>query len=105
MAAFKRAVVGIKNKITKSPLERQVAEACSDENWGVQNTLLREIAEKTYNPEDRQKIMKATWEYLKAPPKEWRRLYKTLNLVEFLVKFGSNPCVCLLYTSPSPRDS
>jgi len=93
MDQLKRAAVSLKDRITKKPVERSVAEACSDENWGASNTLLHQIAEQTYNTEDRYLIMKLVWEYLKSPPKEWRRIYKTLNLIDHIVKFGSNSCI------------
>lgn len=93
MDSLMKAVSGLKDRIVKSPLERSVLEACSDENWGSANTLLHDIAEKTFNQEERQTIMKTLWELLKSPPKEWRRLYKVLNLIEILMKFGSAPCL------------
>ena len=93
MDTFKKAVSSIKDRIVKSPLERSVLEVCSDENWGSANTALHEISEKTFNHEDRQVIMKLIWELLKSPAKEWRRLYKVLNLLDHLIKFGSTACL------------
>lgn len=83
----------IKDKIVKTPLERLVYDACTDENWGVPNTSLHEISQRTFNPEERKILMNAVWELLKSPPKEWRRLYKVLNLLDHLVKFGSDACL------------
>ena len=93
MDTFKKAVSSIKDRIVKTPLERSILEACSDENWGSANTVLHEISEKTFNHEDRQVIMKLIWELLKSPAKEWRRLYKVLNLIDHLIKFGSTACL------------
>lgn len=93
MDSLKKAVTGLKDRIVKTPLERSVLEACSDENWGSANSALHEIAEKTFNHEDRQTIMKTIWELLKSPSKEWRRIYKVLNLIEILMKFGSGSCL------------
>lgn len=81
-----------KDKIVKTPLERLVYDACTDENWGVPNTSLHEISQKTFSPEERGIIMKTVWELLRSPPKEWRRLYKVLNLIDHLLKFGSEAC-------------
>ena len=93
MDSIKKAVTSLKDRIVKTPLERSIIEACSDENWGAANTTLHEIAEKTFSHEDRQVIMKTVWELLKSPSKEWRRIYKVLNLIEQLVKFGSGAVV------------
>lgn len=93
MDSLVKAVSSIKDRITKTPLERSLHEICSDENWGAPNTLLHEISEKTFSHEERGVIMKNVWELLKSPPKEWRRLYKVLNLLEHLLKFGSPACM------------
>lgn len=93
MDSLKKVALGLRDRITKTPLERQISDICSDENYGTSNTLLHEVAEKTFNPEERTVIMKCTWEFVKSPPKEWRRIYKALNLVEHLLKFGSTSCV------------
>lgn len=38
--------------------------------------------------------MKFVWDKInESKSKEWRRIYKALNLLEFLIKFGSNRCV------------
>ena len=70
MDSIKKAVTSLKDRIVKTPLERSIIEACSDENWGAANTTLHEIAEKTFSHEDRQVIMKTVWELLKSPSKE-----------------------------------
>ena len=93
MDLFKKAVGTIKDRIVKTPLERSILEACSDENWGASNSDLHEIAEKTFNHEDRQSIMKLIWDLLKSPSKEWRRIYKVLNLIETIMKFGAAACM------------
>lgn len=93
MDSLKKAVTGLKDRIVKTPLERSILEACSDENWGSANSALHDIAEKTFNHEDRQTIMKTIWELLKSPGKEWRRIYKVLNLIEIFLKFGSGSCL------------
>lgn len=38
-------------------------------------------------------VLRYMWEGLKAPGKEWRRLYKVLHLTEHLLRFGSTGCV------------
>ena len=92
MDSFMKAVSSFKDKIVKTPLERLVHDACTDENWGVPNTALHQISEKTFNHEERSIIMRNIWELLSSPAKEWRRLYKVLNLLDHLLKFGSTSC-------------
>lgn len=92
MDSFMKAVSSFKDKIVKTPLERLVHDACTDENWGVPNTSLHQISEKTFNHEERSIIMRNIWELLSSPAKEWRRLYKVLNLLDHLLKFGSTAC-------------
>ena len=58
MNSLVKAVTSIKDRITKTPLERMVHEVCSDENWGSPNTTLHEIAERTFNHEERLIIMR-----------------------------------------------
>ena len=71
-----------------------MTEATSNDNWGAPTTLLHQIAEKTYsNYEDQIVVMRFLWEALRAPGKEWRRLYKVLHLAEHLLRFGSTGCV------------
>ena len=75
-------------------MERQLIEATNNDNWGVPITLLHQITERTFSPGgDRLVIMKYVWETLRAPGKEWKRIYKGLGLVEHLLKFGAPQCV------------
>lgn len=37
--------------------------------------------------------MRHLWEALRAPAKEWKRIYKALGLAEHLLKFGAPQCV------------
>jgi hypothetical protein len=93
MDAIRRAANSIKDKIIKSPLERDLAEAMNNENWGASNTLLHSIADKSYNSEDAAVTMKIIWENIRANAKDWRKIYKTLVLLEIMIKHGSNRCV------------
>jgi hypothetical protein len=37
--------------------------------------------------------MRHLWKKLNSPPKEWRRIYKTLHAMEYLVKNGAPRCI------------
>lgn len=90
---FKRAAISFRDRITKTPLERSVAEACNNENYSAPVTLLQEISEKSFHPRERKSIMNLVWRYLDSSKRKWRRIYKTLTLIEYLLKFGSNSCI------------
>lgn len=70
MNTFRQFAINLKNRMTLTKLERQIAEVCTDEIWGAQNSQLREIAERTFDPEDCQTVMRMVWESLKSPLNE-----------------------------------
>jgi len=71
-----------------------LTEATSNDNWGAPLTLLHQISERTFNQSnDRVVIMRHLWEGLRAPAKEWKRIYKAMGLAEHLLKFGAPQCV------------
>lgn len=37
--------------------------------------------------------MRHLWKKLNSSPKEWRRIYKTLHAMEYLVKNGAPRCI------------
>jgi hypothetical protein len=37
--------------------------------------------------------MRHLWKKLNSPPKEWRRIYKTLHAMDYLVKNGAPRCI------------
>jgi epsin len=83
----------LKDRLLKTPLERDLTEAMNNEKWGCSNTLLRAISDRSFGVTNAGVIMNAIWENLRASGKEWRRLYKTLVLLEYLLKHGSARCV------------
>ena len=93
MEGLKRAALQFKDRITKTPLEREILEATNNDNWGVSTANLQQIAEKTFNHGESEIIMRFIWKNLKVDGKEWRKMYKTLNLVEHILKFGSSRAV------------
>eukprot|EP00408_Alexandrium_pacificum_P064135 CAMPEP_0171155002 /NCGR_PEP_ID=MMETSP0790-20130122/649_1 /TAXON_ID=2925 /ORGANISM="Alexandrium catenella, Strain OF101" /LENGTH=185 /DNA_ID=CAMNT_0011619155 /DNA_START=58 /DNA_END=611 /DNA_ORIENTATION=- len=78
------------NRIThrESPLEKNLREATSNENWGCPNSLLHDIARASHDYQECQVIMNEAWSALQERGKMWRRILKTLSLLEFLVKNG-----------------
>jgi len=73
----------------ETPLEKNLREATSNENWGCPNSLLHDIARASNDFQESQTIMNAIWAGLAEKGKMWRRVIKTLTLLEFLIKNGS----------------
>lgn len=91
---LKKAAEKIKDKVLyKTPLDKMLNEVTSDENWTGNTKVLGEVAEHTFNYNDFNAIMKHIWERLSQKGKKWRRILKTLNLMEYLTKNGSPRCV------------
>eukprot|EP00916_Digyalum_oweni_P024299 GHVL01040154.1.p1 GENE.GHVL01040154.1~~GHVL01040154.1.p1 ORF type:complete len:264 (+),score=53.41 GHVL01040154.1:128-919(+) len=78
----------------KTPLEKALADATSNENWGCSTSKMAEIAEQSYNSFDAKQIMKALWSNLDQTNKRhWRRVTKTLALLDYLIRNGSDHIV------------
>jgi epsin len=83
----------VEEKMAKNPLEKALNEATSDVNWNASNKVLQEIADHTYSFGDFTEVMKHIWKRLSSERKNWRRILKTLSLIEYLIKNGSPRCI------------
>ncbi|KAF4699346.1 hypothetical protein FOZ63_009715, partial [Perkinsus olseni] len=97
-SAFQSAFSGLKKytkKIThtETPLEKNLREATSNENWGVANSVLIDIARCTHDFNDYYLIMSTVWSAIGDKKEKWRRIFKGLNLLDYLLKFGSERVV------------
>ena len=79
--------------LNKSDLEKKLDEALSNANWGTPTSTLREIAAATSHHADFALIMGATWAAANPETHSWRQVYKALQLLEHLIKFGGERCV------------
>jgi epsin len=80
-----------KNKIdgfTGSDIEKIVKEATSNENWGSSGTLKAEIAHYTFDFQGCKEVMGIVWKRLGESERNWRMVFKSLQLLEYLVKNG-----------------
>jgi hypothetical protein len=68
-------------------------ESTSSDNWNISNSKLQVIADHTYNWDDYNIIMKHLWDKVGSKPKDWRRIFKALNVMDYLVKNGAPRCV------------
>ena len=68
----------------------KVREATSNDPWGPSSTLMSEIADLTYNVVAYTEIMPMIWKRLNDSGKNWRHVYKTLVLLDYIIKTGSD---------------
>lgn len=79
-----------------SPVEVKVREATNpDEAWGPHGSVMHEIAKATFNYEEFPEAMGMLWKRLlkDREGKNWRRIYKGLLLLQYLVRNGSERVV------------
>ena len=75
-------------------LEAKVREATNNEPWGASTTLQQEIAAGTYSYQGLNEIMPMLYKrFTEKTAEEWRQIYKALQLLEFLIKNGSERVV------------
>ncbi|KAK6344958.1 Epsin-3, clathrin recruitment and traffic between the Golgi and endosome [Orbilia javanica] len=75
-------------------MEAKVREATNNEPWGASSTLMNEIAAGTFNYQQLNEIMPMIYKrFTEKAAEEWRQIYKALQLLEFLVKNGSERVV------------
>ncbi|CBQ71264.1 related to ENT3-cytoskeletal adaptor [Sporisorium reilianum SRZ2] len=77
-----------------SEIEAKVDEATNDDPWGASSTLMQEIAQATNNFQDFNEIMPTIYRrFMEKEAREWRQIYKALQLLEYLIKHGSERVV------------
>lgn len=74
-------------------LEKKVKDATSNENWGTSSTTKNEIADATHDYEGFKAIMGILWKRLAEKDNNWRVVFKSLDLLMFLVKCGHDRVV------------
>lgn len=73
-----------------TPIEAKVREATNNEPWGASSTAMQEIAEATHNYNEFHDIMSMIYRrFTDKTSEEWRQIYKALQLLDYLVKHGS----------------
>uniref|UniRef100_A0A6G1S5P7 Epsin-2 n=1 Tax=Aceria tosichella TaxID=561515 RepID=A0A6G1S5P7_9ACAR len=79
-----------KNIVKKySDAQVKVREATSNDPWGPSSTIMAEIADLTYNVVAFSEIMQMIWKRLNDHGKNWRHVFKSLVLLEYLIKTGN----------------
>ena len=81
----------IKNVVKNySDAQVKVREATSNDPWGPSSTLMSEIADLTYNVVAFTEIMQMVWKRLNDHGKNWRHVYKSLVVLDYIIKTGSD---------------
>lgn len=84
----------IKNVVKNySYAEVKVREATSNDPWGPSNMIMAEIAQLSHDLIAFSEIMQMVWKRLNDHGKNWRHVYKSLVLLDYLVKSGSDHVV------------
>ncbi|TFK09549.1 aromatic-L-amino-acid decarboxylase [Platysternon megacephalum] len=77
-----------------SDIESKVREATNDDPWGPSGQVMGEIAKATFMYEQFPELMNMLWtRMLKDNKKNWRRVYKSLLLLAYLIRNGSERVV------------
>ncbi|ODQ83059.1 hypothetical protein BABINDRAFT_31016, partial [Babjeviella inositovora NRRL Y-12698] len=75
-------------------MESKVREATNNEPWGASSSLMQQIAAGTYNFREREEIIGMVFRrFTEKAANEWRQIYKALQLLEYLIKNGSERLV------------
>lgn len=78
----------------KTDVEARVYEVLSHKNWGASSSLMHEVARDTFDGERFYVVTRLMWEGMENQrPAAWKIVFKSLTLLEFLVKNGAERCV------------
>ncbi|KAG9996240.1 ENTH-domain-containing protein, partial [Aureobasidium melanogenum] len=88
---LKAGVRKVQNAVMNyTEMESKVREATNNEPWGASTTMMNEIAAGTFNYQALNEIMPMIYKrFTEKTAEEWRQIYKALQLLEFLIKNGS----------------
>ncbi|KAH0629885.1 hypothetical protein JD844_012345 [Phrynosoma platyrhinos] len=92
--AFNSVLCSTNVVMNYSEIESKVREATNDDPWGPSGQLMGEIAKATFMYEQFPELMNMLWtRMLKDNKKNWRRVYKSLLLLSYLIRNGSERVV------------
>ncbi|KAI9810865.1 MAG: Epsin-3, clathrin recruitment and traffic between the Golgi and endosome [Phylliscum demangeonii] len=88
---IKAGVRKVQNAVMNyTEMEAKVREATNNDPWGCSTALMQEIASATFNYSILNEIMSMIYKrFTDKAAEEWRQIYKALQLLEFLIKNGS----------------
>ncbi len=89
MDFFKKGLNSIKDKVSQADLEKKLVEATPNETGFSNISLLNEISSRTDDSEQCKIIVKYCMKLLTLKPKFWKKILRALQLIEHVVKTGS----------------
>lgn len=87
MAGLRRHIINIAHNYSSAQV--LVREATSNDPWGPSSRQMAEIADLTYNVVAFTEIMQMLWKRLNSDGRYWRHVYKSLLVLEYCIKTGS----------------
>ncbi|KAG7665341.1 ENT3 [[Candida] subhashii] len=86
--AYVRKAQNVAMNLTE--MEAKVREATNNEPWGAPTSLMQQIAAGTYNYREREEIIGFIFRrFTEKAANEWRQIYKSLQLLDYLIKNGA----------------
>lgn len=76
-----------------SEVESKVREATNDDAWGPHGSVMSQLAKYTFTYEHYPEVMAMVWKRMFESKKNWRRTYKSLLLLHYLILNGSERVV------------
>ena len=71
-------------------MESKVREATNNEPWGTPSSLMEQISQGSFNYKERTEIIGMIFKrFTEKTSMEWRQIYKALQLLEYIIKHGS----------------
>ena len=89
MDFFKKGLNKVKGKMTQAELEKKINEATINETGFPSISLLNEISLRTDDTEECKIISKNCIRILGLKPKMWKRILRSLALIEHILKTGN----------------
>ncbi|THG97117.1 hypothetical protein EW026_g4824 [Hermanssonia centrifuga] len=95
MQHFGKGIVRVAKNYTKgySDVQAKVRDATSNDPWGPSGTQMNELAQMTYNQNDFVEIMEMLDKRLNDKGKNWRHVFKSLTVLDYLLHAGSENVV------------
>ena len=89
MDFLKKGLSKVKDKVSQVELEKKLAEATTNETGFASISLLNELSSRSDDSEDCKLMVRFCIKVLQLKPKFWKRILKALNLIEHVIKTGS----------------
>jgi epsin len=89
MDFLKKGLSKVKDKVSQADLEKKLVEATPNETGMSNISLLNEISSRTDDSEECKIVVKYCLKLLTLKPKLWKKILRDLNLIEHVIKTGS----------------